>query len=271
MSNSITSEIHSWYEDTVREALPAIFWKFLRIPICEPIDGFNRKYIESHREYEVDFSAHSVHGSIPYLIGATDIDFKLVKVWVSKASTSASSPICPSVGISPEKASPTHLSTTSNCYVIAEITYGGDNKSIKSKVAQLENVCNHLTNKFLISSAMFINAIAIVSPSDEFQNVFNYINSSALLFPHVFNLFKAGRFIYIQNACTLVKVVFALDHEVKEFRSEVEEFRTEVEEFRSEVEEFRTEVEEFRTEVEDQLKEMNGALGVLTQWSKPSL
>ena len=229
-TDSVSSDFHNLYEQTVRESLKSILFKAFGILCREPTEGFLRYFKKGNTtsgnlfwdyyrisEIEIDFLAHVAPLSTLPAVVEENVSllpnvqvFKSVNLSPSVATTSSLKDFQQKKSVSPEKAdASTNDDFDTFQYVIAEITLGG-RKSVLKKLEQLEKDCFFLcsrTHPSLTHASEFkvletIACVAVVSPNLNATELQNALLKDAATFPLLKELFSQGRFVCIRHTET---------------------------------------------------------------------
>ena len=229
-TDSVSSDFHNLYEQTVRESLKSILFKAFGILCREPTEGFLRYFKKGNTtsgnlfwdyyrisEIEIDFLAHVAPLSTLPAVVEENLSvlpnvqvFKSVNPSPSVATTSSLKDFQQKKSVSPEKAdASTNDDFDTFQYVIAEITLGG-RKSVLKKLEQLEKDCFFLcsrTRPSLTHTSEFkvletIACVAVVSPNLNATELQNALLKDAATFPLLKELFSQGRFVCIRHTET---------------------------------------------------------------------
>ena len=229
MTDSVSSDLHDFYEELVRNSLRNVFMKAFGIYCREPEDGFcryfqkkddpsNQWWIEktNDTQIEIDFLAHvSPLSSLPDINEKAISEISYVKMFKSILQTSIEGSdgiphaFPPLKSQSPEKSDKNVDDQSDNFqYVVAEITSGG-RKSAKEKLDQLEKDCFFLCSRRSRDTPNLLGTIAfvaIVSPNlDAIKACGSILNVSrnGTSYPLLRKLYFAGRFVGIQHVKTI--------------------------------------------------------------------
>ena len=256
-TDSMSGEIHSHYEETVRKSLKTILYSAFEVHCREPSEGYSRSYSkddnpgnlwwthnDKDEQVQIDFLAH-----VTPLNSLSDVNEKLVaeipnvRVWKSTAEASvvSSSSIVPGSqqkkSSSPEKpeASDGDDATYGSAdehfqYVIAEITIGGKSSAL-GKLKQLEKDCFFLcsracptisdqSNFKVLESIAFV---AVVSPNPYVYEIFRKVKNATSPYPLLRKLYNQGRFVCIQHKETLVVVIQDLGNKMQNLETKLTE------------------------------------------------
>ena len=246
--DSVTSEIHRLYEETVRDSLASILHNAFGTCCRQPEDGFQRLFHKrdnlrnlwwskksNDSQVEIDFLAH-----VSPLSTLSDINTEKVSenthvvVFKSTSQTAAGA----SVGVascfqqtksaSPEKTDALPHGGDGDGdnehfqYVVAEITCGGS-ESVLNKLEQLEKDCYFLcsrANPSLTSETDFqvleaVAFVAVVSPKLKANELRNRILNISKPLPLLKELYNCGRFVWIEHTKTLGVVVRELGYKLE--------------------------------------------------------
>jgi hypothetical protein len=256
-TDSVSGEIHSHYEETVRKSLKSIIWSALGVNCREPTEGYSRSYYKddnpgnlwwAHKDkdeqIQIDFLAH-----VAPLNSLSDVNETLVagipnvSVWKSTAEAPfvSSSSIVPGYqqkkSSSPEKPEASDGDDATNGsadehfqYVIAEITIGG-RSSVVGKLKQLEKdcfflcsrACPTISDKSNFKVLESIAFVAVVSPNPNVQEIFRKVANTTSPYPLLQELYRQGRFVYIQHKETIVVVIQDLDKKMQNLETNLTE------------------------------------------------
>jgi hypothetical protein len=227
MTDSVSSEFHDFYEDTVRDSLTSILHKAFGILCREPAEGFSRSFKKRDNlenllwdcypkvgEIEIDFLAHVAPlSTLPDVVYANLSVLPNVQVFKSTnpsptlASSGSLHEFQQKKSLSPEKTGASTDDDFDNFqYVIAEITRGG-RSSVLKKLVQLEKDCCFLCSRTLPSltqASKFkvletIACVAVVCPHPIVIDLHYELFKDSITFPLLQELFSQGRFVWIKH------------------------------------------------------------------------
>jgi len=227
MTDSVSSEFHDFYEDTVRDSLTSILHKAFGILCREPAEGFSRSFKKRDNlgnllwdcypkvgEIEIDFLAHVAPlSTLPDVVDANLSVLPNVQVFKSTnpsptvASSGSLHEFQQKKSLSPEKTGASTDDDFDNFqYVIAEITHGG-RTSVLKKLVQLEKDCCFLCSRTLPSLTQAsefkvletIACVAVVCPNPKASDLHDELFKDTITFPLLQELFSQGRFVWIKH------------------------------------------------------------------------
>ena len=258
MSNSVTSELTRYYEETVRESLAHTLYNAFGTHCRQSEYGFQRLFNKcdnadnswwqkkpSDSQIEIDFLAHVTPLSTLSDVNVAKVSenphvsvFKSTAPPTNGASTEADDSYKQNRTVSPEKTMEQSGDgdgdghSDGNCcgnhfqYVIAEITCGGNN-SVMAKLEQLQKDCHFLCSRAcpsLTDEADFrvletVAFVAVVSPTLKAEELRKRIFSNSKPLPLLKELYNRGRFVWIEHKKTISAAVKELDSKL-DFLSE---------------------------------------------------
>ena len=227
MTDSVSSDLHDFYEDTVRDSLTSILHKAFGILCREPAEGFSRSFKKRDNlgnllwdcypkvgEIEIDFLAHVAPlSTLPDVVDANLSVLPNVQVFKSTnpsptvASSGSLHEFQQKKSLSPEKTGASTDDDFDNFqYVIAEITHGG-RTSVLKKLVQLEKDCCFLCSRTLPSLTQAsefkvletIACVAVVCPNPKASDLHDELFKDTITFPLLQELFSQGRFVWIKH------------------------------------------------------------------------
>jgi hypothetical protein len=292
ISSGTSASFDRFFEVSVRCRLNIILWEIFRVPIFEPVDGFNRKFEKNDLTphppslpypVEIDFFAHTTDISSLNLHLAGVLDYPLLRVTVhfpnmKMLSSTASSSTFPPRKLSPEKTQYPPFPTSDvpglssvplfsdpgidyHKYVIGEFTSGG-RKSLPYKAEQLEKDCSVSMWKRNTTDVLEAVAFALVAcPYDTSESFFAAITRAKT--PNLHLLLTHNRVVFLQikddPASVLAKLEKQSEH-VSEGLDEVKEQNKELnEKLEKQIEELK-ELKELNEKQSEQNKELNEKL-----------
>ena len=233
MSDSVSSDQNSGYEDIVRDSLRTILWGAFKIYAREPNRGFSASFKKSEssgnlwwvgrsaneKEIQIDYLAHTTPLTMLRDVDERAVaDIPHVMVFKSRSMVPAAAPRAPVLAAvqrllseSPEKPddeAPDDIGEFVQ-YIVGEITHGGE-RSVGTKLNQLEKDCTFLTSRAQpqvtrVADLRVLDVVAVAvvaSPSVKSEKVFNYVRSNRLSLPMLSELFSAGRLVCVKDERT---------------------------------------------------------------------
>ena len=235
MTDSVSSDIRHFYEDTARESLASILHRAFGIYCREPEDGFRRVFNKrdtpenlwwnkksDDRQVEIDFLAHVVPLSTLSDVDTAKVSenpnvqvFKSTNQPTTETSVGVAHQFQQTKSVSPEKAAPPPDDDYDHFqYVIAEITCGGQ-KAVLAKLQQLEKDCYFLCSRAspsLIDVNDFkvletVAFVAVVAPSLDEKEIKKKIFSVSEPLPLLKELYNRGKFVRVEHKATITVIV----------------------------------------------------------------
>ena len=287
MTDSVTSEQHDAYEELAREVLPSVLWAALRLPCREPMRGYNASFKRNdvHQNLwwtlntkdntiEIDFLAHTnpLVGALQDVNQAAVADIPNVEVYKVAGPSAGEFPVNPQdLALlnsqkkidSPEKPPGDNVvddNVDSIQYIVAEITHGRGQKSVKGKLEQLEKDCFFLCSRANVPLMVaedfrkgVVNVVAlaiVVSPYVDAETVAGIIQNQKLIFPMLYTLRLAGRLLCVKFKRTLTVLVKDMGAILAEQRSDILSLREQNETLRGQL----TEMQETQTQKMDEMQ-----------------
>jgi len=225
--DSATSDIHADYEERARDVIRTSLFYCFNILVHQPEDGFNRKFsstmfpapwpLSPATEAQIDFFAHANDvKQIPSGPFAHPENHHITGVVSPCKIRDESESLTIPDSMSPERIDDSAISTAASTvpnpqgvkYIIGEITYGG-RQSVLSKMKQLENGCKICLVKMASRSDIrnVVSVAVIVNPRNFVEDVFKELQNNNTKYPNLYQLFLAGRFIYINYTETHITML----------------------------------------------------------------
>jgi hypothetical protein len=283
MSRKDSIEAVRYYEDQARKSLPGQVREILQINLysTECDEEYNRIFRSSSSlpflwpqelkkdssaiidTVEVDFWAQCDFAvtSIPernkYSVTASsNVNFTTSHSYVSKVKKEPPAPKSVKTRTSPVK-SPT-AAPKDRKYVIMEIS-SGTVETLKNKISQLERSLLIARAKSGFQNILYaVGFCGIVGSIQDEAPIMNHIKNDAHsnLFPLVKTLFNYGRFVYVYNGQTIVKLVTETKIAVDVLKEKFDDFENKFDDFENKFDDFENKFGDLENKIVDMDKRL---------------